>query len=233
MSQRVSPILRSRSAARSNSSRARPRRHGLRPYALRRTCLSLERCRTHGHRRRARAHTSETLRRSGHGSTRNAKWFPRASAHAPRRRNHTQKPARHGHSPARAQDARTTFAGLARSAGARPPRQAPDRRRGACRAKTHCRRSRPPAPQRIRGSSPASRTGGRSQNRAVGGDSCPGATGACPGRRLRSARQPRSSHRRRRRRGARRAPAPVLRRSYDHSIVARSVRCRGSASRSP
>ena len=68
--------------------------------------------------------------------------------------------------------------------------------------------------------------------RGGGAGSCRAVTGACPGRRRTPPRQPRTYSRRRRRRAPGRALLSVSSsRSYDHSIVARSVCWRGSASR--
>ncbi len=94
------------------------------------------------------------------------------------------------------------------------------------------RRRRTPrgARPRTRGSSRASRSG-----RPCGGrGSSRRATGACRGRRRRPPRPTRACSRRRRRRAGRTAVAlPATSRSCDHSIVARSVFCRSSASRPP
>ncbi len=94
------------------------------------------------------------------------------------------------------------------------------------RASGEARAARP----RTRGSSRASRSGRPSG----GGGSSRRATGSCRGRRRRPPRRPRACSRPRRRRAARRARCSSGEsRSCDHSIVARSVCCRSSASRPP
>ena len=92
------------------------------------------------------------------------------------------------------------------------------------------RRSRSAARARSRGSSRAS----RSARPCGAGGSSRRATGACRDRRPRRPRPPRACSRRGRRRGGRRGSAlRASSRSWLHSIVARSVCWRGSASRPP
>ena len=93
-------------------------------------------------------------------------------------------------------------------------------------------RARRAARPRTRGSSRASRSG--SPLAAADEALVDERLRACRGRRRRPPRPPRACSRRRRPRAARRVAAPpASRRSYDQSIVARSVRWRGSASRPP
>ena len=87
----------------------------------------------------------------------------------------------------------------------------------------------PAAPRRARGSSRASSSAALAP-RCGEASSCPGATGSCPGLRRRRPLPPRTCIRRQRRRARERALCSAgSSRSYDHSIVARSVCWRGSA----
>ena len=92
-------------------------------------------------------------------------------------------------------------------------------------------RPRAAAPRRTRGSSRACRSAPRPSD---GSGSCPRATRARRGRRRKRPRRRRASSRRERPRepSSSRCSSGVSS-SYDHSIVARSVRCRASASRPP